>query len=223
MMRFASSWRGRAGPPDRARARPGPARIAALLAGALLAGVAHAGEQQYEELSDATRTLLRTAVSDYPPPRLAFPSEEEAERWLGEMEARLDRVMSSSVHLRLEPKLVRQFLRSVHYEATRQGLDPQLVLAIIHVESAFNKYAISSAFARGYMQVMPFWTELLGEGTESLFHMRRNLRYGTVIMRHYLDIEKGDYFRALGRYNGSLGRSTYVDKVMQRLEYWKYP
>ena len=194
----------------------------AALAAAALPGIAFGGTQEYEELSAATRTLLRTAVSDYPPTKMLFPSEAEARRWLDEMARRLERVMPSRVVLRQDRRLVYEFLRAVHYEATRQGVDPQLVLAVIHVESAFNKYAVSSARARGYMQVMPFWTELLGEGSESLFHMRRNLRYGTVILRHYLDIEKGDYFRALGRYNGSLGKAVYVDKVMAKLDYWKY-
>ena len=209
----------------RARGRRPSRRVLPLLLAAFCAGgslAASAGEQQYEELSAATRTLLRSAVSDYPPTKLVFNSKEEAQHWLEEMAARIARVAPRSSHLRLDGTLVYDFLRAVHYEASRQGLDPQLVLAIIHVESAFNKYAISHASARGYMQVMPFWVELLGEGDESLFHMRRNLRYGTVILRHYLDIEKGDYFRALGRYNGSLGKATYVDKVMNKLEYWKY-
>ncbi len=198
------------------------APLALTVAFATVPYAAFAGTQQYEELSASTRTMLRSAVSDYPPTKLVFNSKEEAQRWLDEMADRLNRIMPRNVHLRQDPRLVYDFLRAVHYESSRQGLDPQLVLAIIHIESAFNKYAVSSASARGYMQVMPFWVDLLGKGGESLFHMRRNLRYGTVIFRHYLDIEKGDYFRALGRYNGSLGKSTYVDKVMNRLEYWKY-
>ena len=110
----------------------------------------------------------------------------------------------------------RDFLVTVHYEATRAGLDPQLVLAVIQVESAFRKYAVSKAGARGYMQVMPFWVKLIGdEDGHNLFNLRTNLRYGCVILRHYLDIEKGNYFRALGRYNGTLGQAAYPDKVLK--------
>jgi soluble lytic murein transglycosylase-like protein len=121
---------------------------------------------------------------------------------------------------RLAPKIAdtttrEEFLATVHYEATRAGLDPQLVLGVIQFESAFRKYAISGAGARGYMQVMPFWTGLIGSGdNHNLFHLRTNLRYGCVILRHYLDIEEGDVYRALGRYNGSLGRPEYPTGVM---------
>ena len=104
-------------------------------------------------------------------------------------------------------------LRSVHYEATRAGLDPQLVLGLMQVESGFRKYAVSSAGARGYMQVMPFWVKVIGRPDDSLFDLRTNLRYGCTILRHYLDIEKGDPFRALGRYNGSLGKPEYPNMV----------
>lgn len=105
------------------------------------------------------------------------------------------------------------FLMTVHYEATRAGLDPELVLSIIQVESNFRKYAVSSAGARGYMQVMPFWVDLIGNPEHNLFHLRVNLRYGCTILRHYLDLEQGDYFRALGRYNGSLGKAGYPNLV----------
>ena len=114
-------------------------------------------------------------------------------------------------------------LRSVHYEATRAGLDPQLVLGLIQVESGFRKYAVSSAGARGYMQVMPFWVKVIGQPDDSLFDMRTNLRYGCTILRHYLDIEKGDLYRALGRYNGSLGRPEYPNLVRGAWErHWAY-
>jgi soluble lytic murein transglycosylase-like protein len=116
-----------------------------------------------------------------------------------------------------------EFLRAVHYEAKRAGLDPQLVLGLIQVESGFKKYAVSSAGARGYMQVMPFWVKLIGGRSDNLFHLRMNLRYGCTILKHYLDIEKGDLFRALGRYNGSLGRAEYPDAVRAAWErYWHY-
>jgi len=107
-----------------------------------------------------------------------------------------------------------ELLKAVHYEATRAGLDPQLVLGIIDVESGFKKYAVSTAGARGLMQVMPFWVDLIGDRDHNLFHLRTNLRYGCTILRHYLDIENGDLFRALGRYNGSLGRAEYPRMVL---------
>jgi soluble lytic murein transglycosylase-like protein len=116
-----------------------------------------------------------------------------------------------------------EFLVTVHYEAKRAGLDPQLVLGLIQVESNFRKYAVSRAGARGYMQVMPFWTKLIGGGDDNLFHLRANLRYGCVILRHYLDIERGDLFRALGRYNGSLGKPEYPDTVVRTWQRdWSY-
>jgi soluble lytic murein transglycosylase-like protein len=117
----------------------------------------------------------------------------------------------------------REFLATVHYEATRAGLDPQVVLGVIHHESGFKKYAISTASARGYMQVMPFWMRQIGNEGHDLFTLRTNLRYGCTILRYYLDIEKGDLYRALGRYNGSLGRSEYPSAVlafMQRNWAW---
>ncbi|MGI9298788.1 MAG: lytic transglycosylase domain-containing protein, partial [Gammaproteobacteria bacterium] len=119
----------------------------------------------------------------------------------------------------------REFLTAVHYEATRAGIDPQLMLAVMHVESAFRKYAISSAGARGLMQVMPFWTREIGDGdARKLFRLRANLRYGAVILRHYLDRENGDLNRALGRYNGSLGSAKYPNLVHSKLrKYWTWP
>ncbi len=112
----------------------------------------------------------------------------------------------------------------MHYEAKRAGLDPQLVLGLIQVESNFRKYAVSRAGARGYMQVMPFWIKLIGSRGHNLFHLRTNLRYGCVILRHYLDIESGDLFRALGRYNGSLGKAEYPTMVVRAWHNnWQYP
>ena len=130
----------------------------------------------------------------------------DAIEWLTEMSRRLEKRIPNREH-RLE------ILRAVHYEATRAGLDPQLVLGLIQVESGFKKYAVSSAGARGFMQVMPFWVKLIGGSEDNLFHLRTNLRYGCTILRHYLDIERGDLFRALGRYNGSLGRAEYPNLV----------
>jgi soluble lytic murein transglycosylase-like protein len=179
-----------------------------LLAVALLLPVpALAGAQIYEPLADSVRAALSAAIGDRPPPTLVFGRQEDARNWLLEMSRRLaKRVPDRTVRL--------QLLKSVQYEATRAGLDPQLVLGIIDVESGFRKYAVSAAGARGYMQVMPFWVKLIGRPRDNLFHLRINLRYGCVILRHYLDIEKGDYFRALGRYNGSLGQVAYPRRVI---------
>ena len=172
----------------------------------LCTSAAQAGAQQYEPLSASVQAALHKAVSDSRPTVSSFKSPLEAADWLGEMSLRLER--------RIPDRSYRiDLLRSVHYEATRAGLDPQLVLGLIQVESGFRKYAVSPAGARGYMQVMPFWLRLLGRSDDSLFDMRTNLRYGCTILRHYLDIEKGDLYRALGRYNGSLGKPEYPNMV----------
>ena len=116
-----------------------------------------------------------------------------------------------------------ELLRTIHFEAVRARLDPQLVLGVIEVESAFRKYAVSRAGARGYMQVMPFWTGEAGRPRDNLFNLRTNLIYGCWILRHYLDQENGDYFRALGRYNGSLGKPEYPSMVLAAWRgRWKY-
>lgn len=192
------------------------ARLVAACTLAALAGFAHAGAQQYEPMSASVRASLHSAVSDQKPPTLSIKDPRERERWLGEMSRRLSRYIADEAYRH-------ELLISIHYEATRAGLDPQLVLALIQVESAFRKYAISSAGARGYMQVMPFWIRVIGEPGDNLFFMRKNLRYGCTILRHYLDIEKGDLFRALGRYNGSLGRAEYPNLVRRAWESnWSY-
>lgn len=165
-----------------------------------------AGGQVYEPLSASTQTVLQQAVSDQAVPAFVTLSQSEATNWLTTMSERLKKRM-------LDKAEREAFLITVHYEATRAGLDPELVLSVIQVESNFRKYAISSAGARGYMQVMPFWVDTIGSEAHNLFHLRVNLRYGCTILRHYLDIEQGDYFRALGRYNGSLGKTDYPDLV----------
>ncbi len=177
---------------------------------------AAAGAQQYEPLADSVRARLSASIADKAVPALKFRSAEDANRWLEAMQARLEK--------RVPDRKARvELLRTVHYEATRAGLDPQLVLGLLEVESGFRKYAVSSAGARGYMQVMPFWIKLIGHRGDNLFHLRTNLRYGCVILRHYLDIEKGDYFRALGRYNGSLGKPEYPNLVFTAWKgRWKY-
>jgi len=178
--------------------------------------VALAGAQQYQPLSASVQATLNKSVSDHATPFLAFETEMEARRWLVAMSSRLAR--------RMPDRLQREeFLVTVHYEAKRAGLDPQMMLALIQVESNFRKYAVSRAGARGYMQVMPFWVKLIGTREDNLFHLRTNLRYGCVIMRHYLDIERGDLYRALGRYNGSLGQPEYPGLVVKTWKRdWRY-
>jgi soluble lytic murein transglycosylase-like protein len=179
-------------------------------------GVACAGSQAYEPLSASVRAVLYRSISDQATPFLAFNDEAEARRWLTAMSKRL----ASRITDRLRRE---EFLVSVHYEAKRAGLDPQLVLGVIQVESNFRKYAVSRAGAMGYMQVMPFWTQLIGRSDDNLFHLRTNLRFGCVILRHYLDQEKGDLYRALGRYNGSLGRPEYPNLVVRAWQRdWHY-
>jgi len=167
-------------------------------------------------LSVSARNALHRAVSDQAVEGNSFESEEAARRWLLAMAPKLRAKISDS-------KARVEFLRTVHYEATRAGLDPQLVLAVIQVESNFRKYAVSTAGARGYMQVMPFWMDLIGTKDHNLFHLRTNLRYGCLILRHYLDIERGNLTRALGRYNGSLGQLGYPNLVQAALRTgWTY-
>ena len=177
-----------------------------LLLFLLLPLPALAGAQIYEPLSASVRAALSRTIADQAPPKSSFKSPLEAADWLTEMSQRLAKRLPNQ-----ESRL--EFLRAVHYEATRAGLDPQLVLGLIQVESGFKKYAVSSAGARGFMQVMPFWIKVIGRSDDNLFHLRTNLRYGCTILRHYLDIEKGDLFRALGRYNGSLGQADYPNLV----------
>jgi len=175
-----------------------------------------AGDQVYEPLAASVRQRLSTQVADKAPPNLHFRSAEDGARWLETMDRRLAARMPDRKQ-RLE------LLRTVQYEATRAGLDPQLVLGVIEVESAFRKYAVSRAGARGFMQVMPFWVKQIGQPQHNLFHMRTNLAYGCAILRHYIDQENGDYFRALGRYNGSLGSSQYPRAVLKAWKItWKY-
>jgi|KBSMisStandDraft_5_1062788.scaffolds.fasta_scaffold00050_9 soluble lytic murein transglycosylase-like protein len=191
-------------------------RLTALFL-ALFSQLAIAGNQLYEPLSASVQSQMQSTVSDQATPFLAFDTVEDARVWLDAMSKKLER--------RIPDKRTRdELLVTVHYEATRAGLDPQLVLGLIQVESNFQKYALSRAGARGLMQVMPFWAKQLGQPGQNLFHLRTNLRYGCVILKHYLDIEKGDLFRALGRYNGSLGYAEYPNTVVRAwVDNWKYP
>ncbi len=192
-------------------------RLIFIVALLTLPALATAGAQKYEPLSDSVRGMLSRSIADQAPQTSSFRTPIDAIDWMTEMSRRLERRIPNrdSRH---------EFLRAVHYEATRAGLDPQLVLGLVQVESGFKKYAVSSAGARGFMQVMPFWVKLIGRGDDNLFHLRTNLRYGCTILRHYLDIEKGDLFRALGRYNGSLGRAEYPNLVHGAWQkQWSYP
>jgi soluble lytic murein transglycosylase-like protein len=190
-------------------------RTVVALAGITLASAAHPGAQIYEPLAASVRTGLQSSIADKPASRHAFSNSLDAVNWLGEMAHRLEKRVPS-LRSRLD------LLRTVHYEASRAGLAPELVLAVIHVESNFRKHAVSSAGARGFMQVMPFWVKLIGKKSDNLFNLRTNLRYGCVILRHYLDMENGDLSRALGRYNGSLGKPEYPNMVLRALQTtWK--
>jgi soluble lytic murein transglycosylase-like protein len=181
----------------------------------ICAGPALAGAQIEEALSDSVQATMSHAVSDQAV-ETRLTETPEARAWLAEMSRRLSR--------KIPDRDYRDgLLASVYYEASRAGLDPEMVMGLIEVESAFRKYAVSSAGARGFMQVMPFWRRQIGTPDQDLFHMRTNLRYGCTILRHYLDIEHGDLFRALGRYNGSLGRAEYPNLVLAAWKnHWIY-
>ncbi|MBP6850416.1 MAG: lytic transglycosylase domain-containing protein [Rhodoferax sp.] len=187
--------------------------------GLLVPGTAVAGGQLEEPLVDSVRTALSAAIANNAPPIPEFPdtaSRLRYLRWLGEMSQRLRRRKAD-----LDTR--KEFLQTVWYETRRAGLDTTLVLGLIQVESAFRKFAVSSVGARGYMQVMPFWTRVIGDGDASrLFHMQTNLRFGCVILRHYLQRENGDLFMALGRYNGSRGKAPYPNAVMAAARQWVF-
>ncbi len=182
----------------------------------LVSATSFAGSQREEPLSNSVKAMMQRSISDRAAPRLMFASAEEGNYWLSEMSQRLQKRMPDQVYRE-------DFLRTVHYEATRAGLDPQMVLGLIQVESGFKKYAVSSVGARGFMQVMPFWSRSIGASDHNLFLLRTNLRYGCTILRHYIDIEKGDLYRALGRYNGSLGKPQYPNLVLGAWKkHWDY-
>src|ERR1700682_5492452 len=175
-----------------------------------------AGNQVEEALASRVQNSLHRSVSDYRAPHPVFATDVEGWAWLADMSSRLASKMP-------DWPTRRNFLVTVQYEATRAGLDPQLVLGLIQHESNFRKYAVSSAGARGFMQVMPFWVRQIGDGGHDLFTLRTNLRYGCTILRYYLDIEQGDLYRALGRYNGSLGPGGYTTAVLASMNrYWRW-
>ena len=192
-------------------------RALTLVPGLSLPGLSQAGRQIEEPLSDAVRSALSTAVAGAAPPDLVLPSDQHRRdyvRWLQHASQRLTRYKSHPVERQ-------EFLQTLWYEARRAGLSLSLVLGLVQVESAFRKFAVSSAGARGYMQVMPFWSRLIGDGDEGrLFQMQTNLRFGCVILRHYLDSERGDLFMGLGRYNGSRGQAAYPQAVLAAQRQW---
>ncbi|WP_290688790.1 lytic transglycosylase domain-containing protein [Aquabacterium sp.] len=192
----------------------------ALLAGLMAPASSLAGGQIEEPLADAVRTALSAAVGSGTAPALVFADagqRQQCESWAFGLEAKLAK-------RKPEDLVRREFLQTVCYESKRAGLDPSLVMGLIQVESGFRKYAISPVGARGYMQVMPFWSRTIGNGeASSLFHMQTNLRFGCVILRHYLDVEKGNLFMALGRYNGSRGRPEYPNMVTAARRAWQLP
>ncbi|MFD1245554.1 lytic transglycosylase domain-containing protein [Paralysiella testudinis] len=182
-------------------------QLLAASALALVPSWAVAGAQREETLSDDVASVMRQAVNNVNPPRLVFASAAEGQRWLNEMSLRLARFVADEYGRK-------RLLTNIHYESARAGLDTQLILGLIEVESAFRQYAISAVGARGLMQVMPFWQRHIGTPEHNLFDVRTNLRYGCTILRHYRNLERGNMTRALARYNGSLGRSVYSDAVI---------
>ncbi len=178
-----------------------------------------AGAQIEEPLIDSVRTALTSAIANHAPPVPEFKDTETKLNYLRWLATMSDRLVTKKAELQIR----REFLQTVWYESRRAGLDTALVLGLIQVESNFRKFAVSVVGARGYMQVMPFWTRVIGDGDASkLFHMQTNLRFGCVILRHYLDREKGDPFLGLGRYNGSRGKAPYPDAVLGAKRKWEF-
>ena len=177
-----------------------------------------AGRQLEEPLADSVRSAMSAAIAYSAPPVPEFTNPLAREKyilWLSEMGLRLKAKIRDDTERK-------EFLQTIWYESKRAGLEVSLVLGLVQVESNFRKYAVSVVGARGYMQVMPFWTRVIGNSDASvLFHMQANLRFGCVILRHYLDIEKGNLFYALGRYNGSRGKSPYPDAVLGAQRKWE--
>ncbi|MFW2405137.1 MAG: lytic transglycosylase domain-containing protein [Gammaproteobacteria bacterium] len=154
----------------------------------------------------ALRDLLRQAMTE----STSFPDKFDAQVWLTDMAIRLGNQVRDP-----DEKIL--ILTQVHWEAKRVGLPPEMILAVIDIESAFDAYAVSRAGAQGLMQVMPFWLDEIGRPGDRLVDIRTNLRMGCTILKYYYDMEKGDWIRALGRYNGSLGSRVYPEKVLNRL------
>jgi len=204
---------------SRARAWLGRLMLAAVLAAGTFAPSAQAGNQKEEAMADSVRLALSNAINDARPPKPSFRDEAgrlRYQQWFNEMSGRLKKRIPDEVSRN-------EFLEVAWYESTRAGLDPGLVLGLIQVESAYRKYAVSIAGARGYMQVMPFWTKVIGDNDRrKLFHMQTNLRYGCAILRMYIDMERGNLYLALGRYNGSRGKPQYPNAVLSAWKKWEF-
>jgi soluble lytic murein transglycosylase-like protein len=198
-------------------------RLRTLIAcGAMLFSmVAHAGNQQEEKLSADVQASLHSSIINPIQPHLVFATPEKADAWLDDMSNRLKKVAPKNPLVQ-DDFMRNRLLVTIQYEATRAGLDPQLVLSVITVESRFNKYAISSAGAQGIMQVMPFWLRQIGAYDQDLLNVQTNIRFGCTILRHYMQLEHGDTFYALGRYNGSRGKPDYPNLVFNAYNrYWQ--
>lgn len=172
---------------------------------------------QYEDMSDSLRMALLGAIREVPFREPVFDSIEHKVDWLSKMERKLIR--------RVPDRRERiALIKTIRYEAQRAGLDPQIVFSVIDVESSFRPSAQSNAGAIGLMQIMPFWTKVLSDGDKSqLLKPSLNIRYGCLILAHYLEIEKGNMQRALARYNGSLGKLVYPDRVYAKYNaHWRY-
>jgi len=196
----------------------------------LVSSIASAGPQREEHLADSVRIAMSSAVADLPPPTPYLPTEQDRatyRQWLAHTQAQLERKLQGKKgQPRLpelsSPELQQAFLQTVWYESHRAGLEPALVMGLIEVESGFRKFAISSAGARGVMQVMPFWPRQLGiSDASALFHWQANMRFGCVILRHYLSLEQGNIYMALGRYNGSRGQLAYPQAVLAAQRRWQ--
>jgi soluble lytic murein transglycosylase-like protein len=185
-------------------ARSAPAFVPLLLAALLVTGAGAAAGATIERPDEQLRGLLREAIARAD----SFDDRFDAEVWLTDMAGRLGDTVPDA-----EERV--DILRHVHREARRADLEPELVLAVIQVESNFDRFAISSAGARGLMQIMPFWLDEIGRPNDNLFKIPTNLRFGCTILRYYLDKERGDLARALARYNGSLGKFWYPRRVMR--------
>ena len=179
----------------------------------------HAGGQLEEPLADSVRGALSAAVSSTAPPIPEFNDTESRLKYIRWLSAMSDRLYPKKRDFNTR----KEFLQTVWYESKRAGLDPALILGLTQVESNFRKYAVSPVGARGYMQIMPFWMRVIGDGDAGkLFHMQTNIRFGCVILRHYLDREHGDLFMGLGRYNGSRGKAAYPDAVLGAKRKWEF-
>ncbi len=177
-----------------------------VIAFCLLAAASASAFAQQEYSDPELRELLRAAADD----ATSFDDKYAAQVWLTDMSGRLAKQVT-------DPRERLEILTNVHFEATRIGLPPELVLAVIDIESNFDRFAISHAGARGLMQVMPFWLDEIGRPDANLFFIDTNIRFGCTILKYYMDMENGDMVRALGRYHGSLGRAAYPNKVLDRL------